>query len=209
MKLIGTRSLLGAAAMVIVGIVVSMMANHYFTSGTGEEALTTSRWWWEIVLNLQILCAAFIWFAHTEQVKSATGWRHAVTLLQMLSSLMAVLLPIWIALFAITLGWFEVRPGLEIINQAFFLCLGLWVSARILIWAIKCWGKKRLLLPKHIEEGRWHLVLLGVSPLIAVLVLTAVEMSRGGFQHYIYAPFLLYIQAAVPYLQVSFRLEKT
>ncbi len=205
MRFVGNRALLGAAAMVIVGIVLSMLASDYI-EGLGEAGgLTTSRWWWEIVLNSQILCAAFIWFTHIDKVKASSGWRCAVSLLQLLFGLLAILLPVWIALAGILFGWFKTGPTLETMNVTIFVCLSLWALAWLMLWGVESFGRRRLVLPWFLMLGRWHVALLGISPLMLAILISVVEAMRGGYQHYIYAPFLFYLQGAVPYLAASFR----
>lgn len=202
MRFVGNRALLGAAAMIIVGIVLSMMSSNFFAD---DDGLIRSRWWWEIVLNSQILCAAFIWFTHIEKVKASTGWRALVSLLQLLFSLLAVLLPVWIALAGILFGWFKMGPSLMTLNLTIHVCLTVWVLAWLMIWAIECIGRRRVVVPWFLTRGRWYYGLLGVSPTLLAILLTVEEVMRGGYLHYIYAPFLFYMQGAVPYLLVSFR----
>ncbi len=205
MRFVGNRALLGAAAMVIVGLVLSMLASDYI-SGLGQaEGLTTSRWWWEIVLNSQILCAAFIWFTHIDKVKASSGWRMVVSLLQLLSGLVAVLLPLWIALAGILFGWFKTGPSLKALNLTIFVCLSVWAVAWLVMWTLECVGRRRLVLPWFLTRGRWYKIILGVSPILLAILLSVEEIMRGGYLHYIYAPFLFYLQGAVPYFIVSFR----
>ncbi|SDE69722.1 hypothetical protein [Kordiimonas lacus] len=205
MRFVGNRALLGAAAMIIVGIVLSMLASDY-VSGRGEaEGLTTSRWWWEIVLNSQILCAAFIWFTHIEKVKASTGWRALFSALQLLSGLVAVLVPVWIALAGILLDWFKTGPSMQELNATFYVCLAVWGLSWLAMWTVECIGRRRFVLPSFLAMGRWYYILIGISPMVLAVLLTIVETMRGGNQHYVYAPFLFYLQGAVPYLMASQR----
>lgn len=207
MRLTSNRALLGAIAMILVGIVLSMMSGNYITR-LEADGLTRSRWWWELVLNSQILCAAFIWFSHIDRVKAAGERIWLVRFLQMIFGMIAVLLPVWIAVAAAVFGWFEARPDRQTIDDVFLVCISVWFGVAFIMWLLECKAHRRWIRPWFARRRYWHLAPIATLPTVAAVALTVVELVRGGTQHYIYIPFLLYLQGAVPYVVQSIRFKR-
>lgn len=205
-KVSSDRAILTAIAMLITGSILSSMSMSFLDS-MRDAGLSRSRLWWEIVLNLQILCGALVWFSFIERIKAATGARYYVRCLQFLVALVATLLPVEIGLAGAALGWFENKPDLVDLNWMILICL--------VMWGI---GMSVPIIAQRLAEGRWRLppfftglslprLLLRLSPLFAVITLVIVEEYRGGEMHYYYGPFLLYLQGALSYLLRAIRLE--
>lgn len=204
MRFAANRAILGAIALIVVGVVVSMMSSNYVLRDEAEFGLIRSRWWWELVLNSQILCAAFIWFTHIDKVKAAQGARFWARLLQMLAGLVAVLLPVWVAIIAAMAGWFEERPSMKSVDLLITAVLAAWAVAVLILWAVNGRASGTIRPTRVFKRfGRWRV--LGFLPSILALLLVVVESRRGGVMHYMYGPFLLYLQGAMPYLARSFR----
>ncbi|NVJ97203.1 MAG: hypothetical protein HWE25_03565 [Alphaproteobacteria bacterium] len=207
MRFVGNRALFGAAAMIAVGIILSMMASYYFANGSEDEGITRSRWWWEIVLNVEILSVAFIWFTHIDRVKAASGWQAAVRLLQMGGGIVAVLLPVWVALAAAQLGWFESRPPVSYINMVVMICLAAWMFVWLAVLAVQTIMAKQLAMPWFMRTDILWRRVVRISPMLLAFILIGIETNNGGVAHYIYCPFLFYLQGAMPYLARGVRFD--
>ncbi|WP_025896299.1 hypothetical protein [Kordiimonas gwangyangensis] len=121
-KLSHDRAILTAIAMLITGCILSSMSISFFDS-MKNAGLSRSRLWWEIVLNLQILCGALVWFSFVERIKAATGARYYIRCAQFFVALVAVLLPVEIGLAGAAIGWFEDKPDLAELNWMILACL--------------------------------------------------------------------------------------
>ena len=205
-KLSHDRVILTAIAMLITGCILSSMSISLLDS-MKNAGLSRSRLWWEIVLNLQILCGALVWFSFVERIKAATGARYYIRCAQFFVALVAVLLPAEIGLAGVAIGWFEDKPDLVELNWMILACLVLWFM-----------GMALPILAQRITEGRWRVplffrglgparILLRLSPLLIAVALTIFEETRGGELHYYYSPFLLYLQGALSYLLRAIRIE--
>ncbi len=205
-KLSNDRAILTAIAMLITGSILSSMSISFLDS-MRDAGLSRSRLWWEIVLNLQILCGALVWFSFIERIKAATGRRYYLRCAQFFVALVATLLPVEIGLAGAAMGWFENKPDLVDLNRMFLACLVLW-------WM----GLALPIITQRLTEGRWRVpaffagiglprILLRLSPLLAAILLAVTEEYRGGELHYYYTPFLLYLQGALAYLVRAVRID--
>jgi len=205
-KVSSDRAILTAIAMLITGGILSSMSMSFLDS-MRDAGLSRSRLWWEIVLNLQILSGALVWFSFVERIKIATGARYYVRCAQFFVALVATLLPVEIGLAGAALGWFENKPDLVDLNWLILICLVLWAM-----------GMSLPVLVQRVAEGRWRVppffaglglsrILLRLSPLLAAILLAVVEVYRGGELHYYYGPILLYLQGALSYLLRAIRIE--
>jgi hypothetical protein len=205
-KVSSDRAILTAIAMLITGSILSSMSMSFLDS-MRDAGLSRSRLWWEIVLNLQILCGALVWFSFVERLKTATGTRYYVRCLQFFVALVATLLPVEIGLAGAALGWFENKPDLVDLNWLILICLIMWGM-----------GMSIPIIGQRLLEGRWRMppffaglslprVLLRLAPFLVAITLTVVEEYRGGELHYYYGPFLLYLQGALSYMLRAIRFE--
>ncbi|WP_262689931.1 hypothetical protein [Kordiimonas aestuarii] len=205
-KVSNDRAILTAIAMLITGCILSSMSISFFDS-MRDAGLSRSRLWWEIVLNLQILCGALVWFSFVERIKSASGARYYLRCSQFFVALVATLLPVEIGLAGAAIGWFENKPDIADLNWMILVCLLMWFT-----------GMAIPLVTQRLTQGRWRVppffkdvdlprILLRLSPVLAAIVLTIIEVSRGGELHYYYSPFLLYLQGALSYLLRALRFE--
>lgn len=193
--------------MIIVGIVLSMMSSHYITSDAGDDGLIRSRWWWEIVLNSQILCVAFMWFTHIDRIKSAEGGMAIVKGFQLFAALVAILLPVWVALVAIAMDWFKTTPPLDSVHRMIVVALSAWALAWVANLLVTSLLLRKPVRPWFMRIPSWGGRMVCILPLLAAVILVFVEYSRGGQLHYMYCPFLFFLQGAVPYLAKSVRFD--
>ncbi len=190
--------------MLLTGCVLTSMSGAYFTTLT-DVGFSRSRLWWEIVLNVEILCAALVWFSFVERIKAAEGRRYYVLLAQCFVAMFASLLPVWIALAGALLGWFTKRPELAAINWLVVVCLGLWGAGMALPLCVQFFLRRSWQLPPFLRGVTPAGMVLRLSPLLLTLALVWWQESVGGYLHYIYAPILLYTQGSLSYLMRSFR----
>jgi len=192
---------MGGTALILVGAILTSMLQFYFADGYPAQGIVRSRWWWEIVLNIQILAVAFMWFCYVDRVADATGVRKRVMRLQMYFGLAVVLVPLWMALLSAYLNWFVVRPPIEIIDL--FMCglLGVWgliaLLPRLMILNSKSSQYQGVTLLSLLKPRAWYLL----TPLYVLIAIWVVWAIADNIIHYQYTPLLLYIQAAVPYFE--------
>ena len=195
-----SRALFGAFALIITGAILSSMAHQYFAGQYTGEAIVRSRSWWEIVLNLQVLCLAFMWFCYADRVRVSDKRRALVMRLRMVFGLVAVSVPFLIAVAAVYFGWFEKRPSVRMVDLIVCYMLFFWgVSACIpKFFALRAQGgslSKREFFHKMRPRSVW-----AVAPAIAGLVVITLDGFWGVSTYYFLIPTLFYLQAAMPFL---------
>lgn len=201
LQLVDGRSLMAAIALMITGVIVAMMVEHYVTAGEADTALTRSRLWWEIVLNLQILSVGMIWFCHSDRISESEGpvRRLHITLCSM--AILSALMPSILGAVSAANNWFEIRPvpssfvGFFVFGVAFWLVTLL--AQIVLSRAHGRFAGKRFR----------HRHLSFYSPAIALGLLALIDASRNGTLWLIMTPVLLYLQGALPYLLKAVRLR--
>lgn len=191
---------MGAAALLIAGAILTSILQLYFSDELSGEGIVRSRWWWEIVMNLQVLCLALMWFCYADRVSDNVGAKKRVMRLRMWLGLLIVLQPFWVALLSAYMNWFVVRPSLEVIDLLIWSMLAVWMLAvyvpRFMIVRARPNRYKGVPATAILKPRAWYYLL----PTYAILVIVAVELQRGGTLHYQSAPFLLYLQGAIPYI---------
>lgn len=192
------RSVMAGCALVTSGIIIALMVRQYHMTSSIDDALIRSRLWWELVLNIQILSAGIIWFAHADAISHNQGKRKRLYIWQCIFSIASVLLPSILALIAVLNNWFEVRPGPEVYWT--FVILG------FLHWA---WGflfvvSKRWRWNASLSEKRKLLRPGEFAPVMILLVVIAVDAPSGGIFWTIATPVFLYLQGAMPYFYRGF-----
>ncbi|WP_417451492.1 hypothetical protein [Kordiimonas sp.] len=202
------RAILTAIAMLITGCILSSMSMSFFQS-LHDVGLSRSRLWWEIVLNLQILCGALVWFSFVERIKSATGHIYYIRVAQFLVALVAVLLPALIGFAGIAMGWFEKRPDIASLNLLIIACLLLWWSGLALPIVVRRLLEGHWEIPPYVRFPGVMSFFVRLWPFLLVIALVLFEQWRGGLTHYIYSPFLLYLQGALTYVIRSVRLVRS
>ncbi|MBO6505283.1 MAG: hypothetical protein JJ850_09810 [Kordiimonadaceae bacterium] len=192
------RSIMAGCALVTSGVIIALMVRQYLTTSSMDDALIRSRLWWEVVLNIQLLSAGIIWFAHSDAISRTEGKRKRIYILQCLFSVLSVLLPSILALISAVNNWFEVRPSPSI----YWMFIGL----GFLHWA---WGfgfvmARRWKLDASSPNKRKLLRPGEFAPFVVLLIIIAIDAPAGGNTWTIATPILLFMQGAMPYFYRGF-----
>ncbi|WP_262694601.1 hypothetical protein [Kordiimonas aquimaris] len=199
MSLHDVRSLFGAIALIITGIILATMLYQYLN--VVEGALSRSRLWWEIVLNVQILSAAMMWFCYSDRIENSTGAVKRLQIIRLWFTIVTVLLPTFFGVAGVGFNWFEYEPSPLLISlfcAAVFLywLLGLWVHMRV---------QKKRSNPNRPASGLFYAATY--SPIILLLLISVFDAPQGGV-FWLYAiPVLTYIQGAMPFIVKAFGLR--
>ncbi len=193
------RSLLGGLSLIVAGIVLSAMSYLYFEQAYTGSGILRARWLWEIILNLQIFCLATMWFCYLERINGPDPIVAVQMRMRLALSLFAVLVPTWIALLSAYLGWFYVLPGKNTIDALLGTMVVFWTFASLMprLWKRRRGAddkRVRLILRRKFHIA-WSLPLIGAGAVIII------DLIRRENTSYLWLPFLLYTQAAVPYIR--------
>ncbi len=198
-KLRDGRALLGAIGVIIVGLIISSMI--YLTFGT-DQNLGRARWWWEIMMNLQTLSCALIWFCFVEKVSSKTGAEKIIMQYRMWMALLLVLTPTWITLYAAYENWFINRPELHELNFIVYSITAAWFVSVMVPRMMKYHKSERtfrtflaLCMPRSYA---W------LVPVLGLVIIGAYSYRSGAVWGYVAAPFLMYFAASIAYLKIAF-----
>lgn len=202
-----SRALFGAIALIVTGAILSSMAHQYFAGQYTDEAIVRSRSWWEVVLNLQVLSLAFMWFCYADRVRVEDRKRALIMRFRMAFGLIAVSVPFFIALTAVYYGWFETRPSMKVVD--------LIVCYMLFFWAFSTVMPKLIALRFQRNESKliavWHKLkprsVLATLPALFGLVIILLDVLNGAGQLYYLLPVLFYLQAAMPFLFKAFAKE--
>lgn len=192
---------MGGVALIIAGAILTSMFQLYLAGEYTGEGIVRSRWWWEIVLNLQILSLALMWFCYVDRISDNVGFKKNLMRLRLAFSLFFVLLPIWLALISASLNWFVVRPPLGTIDKVIIFTVVLWVLAvftpRLLILRTKARKGEPFSFVALFRPPHWY----SVVPTCLLIAFWVIGSVRGVTFKYQYIPFLLYTQSAFPFLE--------
>ncbi len=199
----------GALALVLTGLVLSLQSIlHLHVDYFGREILT-ARWHWEIVLNIQILCFAFMWFSHHNRILFSHGRWRARAILNFIIGFGAVGMPAFLMLMSAFLGWYQNPPGPDVSKYMIAIAATIWLVSNLLVPAIQ----------KTILE-RWKKPTQNDTPDEASLLgrlmfyhwpaaLAAILLLANDFIGYelgfILAPFLCFLHGAIVYYVKAFK----
>ncbi|UTW60103.1 hypothetical protein KFE96_07275 [Kordiimonas sp. SCSIO 12603] len=196
------RGLLGAFGLLLTGVIVSYLVFQYFDFD-GEAAPTTlrSRLQWELILNLQILSLACVWFFFVDYLEGFKGFRRQAMKLRIYLGYIMVLMPLWIVLTAVANNWFVVRATQTeihiLIVVVIFVRLGFGLAIRYYnVLAEK--ANEPADKPVEFKDNYFDYVLyLGGSAFLVWCVYV------DGYWHYVVLPFLFYLKASVAYVRLG------
>ncbi|MFC4347613.1 hypothetical protein ACFO5Q_07115 [Kordiimonas lipolytica] len=198
-----SRALMGGLAMMIIGAILSIMMAFYLLPDIFGEGALVSRWWWEIVLNLQILCLAFMWFSHHNRILYAQGWWRLRAITHFVTGVISVSYPVGIMLIAAYNDWFREGPTP---SQVYLLVLGgiaLWAVGNfivpILVWLMVRSNQKQGNAPAM--KFRPVVWVQAFWPTLAALMVAALVWWRQESSLSTLVPVLLYLQGALPYFR--------
>lgn len=196
--LVDNRSLLGAIALNITGWILAFMLYQYLETPAGTTGLSRSRLVWEIILNLQILSAAFIWFCYSDRIEGSKGQIRQLQIARLWFAMITVLQPTFLGLLGIQQNWFIEPPSTESV-QLFavvvltYWLLGVWLNSLV-------HRKRRTKLPPASLLYR----VLFLSPTLTLFVVTAIDLPLGGQVWLLAIPVLTYLQGSMPYITRAF-----
>lgn len=193
------RALMVAVALIVSGVIISIMMYKYLATTALDDALIRSRLWWEIVLNVQILSAGVVWFSHADAIGTTSGARKRAYIIQCSYTTMAVLLPTIMGFLSIWFNWFEVRPTNTAYWTAYGLGVGFW-SIGPAIRLINSFAKNIPQAKKWRPLGIWDAI-----PVLSLVMIAAYGLLFGDGRTWSAAtPIALYCQSAVPFIFKGF-----
>lgn len=201
MKLVDNRALLGAIALNITGVILTFMLYQYLEASEGARTLTRSRLVWELVLNLQILSAALIWFCYSDRIDGSVGAMKVLQRLRLWFAIVTVLLPTLLGLLGIQQNWFEVQPTADEIRLFAYVVLtywllGVWLNARV-----------RVRRSTQVRKVGWRYRMAFLSPAVLLALVTLVDLPSGGQVWLLAIPLLTYLQGSMPFITKAFGLR--
>lgn len=201
MKLVDNRALLGAIALNITGVILTFMLFQYLEASEGARTLSRSRLVWELVLNLQILSAALIWFCYSDRIDGSVGGMKVLQRLRLWFALVTVLLPTLLGLLGIQQNWFEEQPTAGEVRLFAYIVLtywllGVWLNARV-----------RVRRSTQIRKVGWRYRLGFLCPALLLALTTAVDLPMGGQTWLLAIPLFTYLQGSMPFLTKAFGLR--
>lgn len=201
MRLVDFRALLGAIALNITGAILGFLIYEYMNSTSDEQTFTRSRLAWEIILNLQILSFALMWFCYSDRIEVARGRKRTLQRVRRWFSLTTVLLPAWLGLLGIQQNWFQIRPSDSMLIAISVFVFSYWVVG-IIVNAIVAHRMRQ----KGSAASPIKTILMAL-PLGSLLVIAGVSHLVENSVWLCLIPILVYLQGSMPYLYKAFVLK--
>lgn len=196
------RALLGAIALNITGAILAVMLFQYLGAAEGERVLSRSRLVWEIILNLQILSAALIWFCYSDRIEGSSGQMKWLQHARRWFAMFTVLLPSGLGLLGIQQNWFVEQPSEAAIRLFAYIVLAYWLLGIWLHFLVQ--NRRRTVVRR--ANLRYRLMFLAPSLLLALTI--AVDAPRGGQIWLLAIPVLTYLQGSMPFVSKAFGLRQ-
>lgn len=192
------RALYGAISLFLIGLILSFQSLIYVNMDHYGADLITARWHWEIVLNIQILCFAFIWFSHHNRILFADGWWKVRAILNFLVSFGAVGMPAMLTILGAWNDWYRDPPGQDVTMYMIRIAIYIWVASNILLpLVLKVLSKGvSLRMPGGLTISKAVIAALMVS---LFLLNNSLPLNLG----YYAAPFLCFLHGALTYVEKS------
>ncbi len=200
-SLVDRRSLLGAIALIITGFILSDMLLQYLAAASSSGALSRSRLWWEIVLNLQVLSAAMVWFCYSDRIDGSEGRIKKLQIVRRWFAIITVLLPSMLGLLGIQQNWFVEQPPTSYVWTFACLVMLFWLAGLLVHYMVQ---RTRTNKPK---PASFIYRLLFLLPAISLVIITLLDAPFGGQIWLLAIPILIYIQGAMPFITKAFGLR--
>lgn len=202
-----SRALFGAIALITTGAILSSMAYQYFAGEYTGEALVRSRSFWEVVLNLQILCLAFMWFCYADRIRIADPGRAMVMRLRMGFGLFSVTVPFIVALLGVFLGWFETRPSKQAVDLLICFMMGFWLFSTVVPRLVNMKSRRHAFTAGNIWLALKPRAIWFTFPVLCGCIILILHSVFDVREYYFLLPTLFYLQAAMPFLDKAFGLS--
>lgn len=205
-KLFDARALWGGIAFLMTGCALSTICGLYLYSSIIGENLLKSRMLWEVILNLQILSLALIWFAFDDRIQGAQGRWRVRAVVNFLFCVTVNVVPIGFFFYTTDYSWKGELPDESEIIRIFYIIVFGWAIFEIIVQSGFRLVTGRLLmrsggLPKrsigHFIGNMWPIMLL-----IAILVVAEVSDNRW---FYAIAPFIGYLKGGWDFFRRAYR----
>jgi len=198
------RILLGAFALVLTGMILSVMVYLYISGYYGLAAISLSRWWWEIIMNFQILAIGCIWFCYANLIQDSTPKIACLMRIRFFVALFGIMIPFWIVLVSVIMDWFTQPPPSFVLDYLLAFMLVLWVVSTIIPRVSQLRAYKQdisliSLIPLWNAGKAIHLI--RIAPLFMLLMVVMYDAVMDTSYYYYCMPVLMYLQSAVPYFR--------
>ncbi len=200
-SLVDNRALMGAIALNITGVILAFMLFQYLQATDGARALSRSRLVWEVILNLQILSAALVWFCYSDRIEGSHRQIRWLQHVRRWFAMVTVLLPTGLGLLGIQQNWFLEQPSAATVRLFAFVVLAYWLLG---IWLHFLVQRRR-----RTRRGRAGLKYraLFLLPSISLVLIALVDAPSGGQFWLMAIPVLTYLQGSMPFLTKAFGLR--
>ena len=200
-SLVDHRSLLGAIALIITGFILADMLLLYLAAASGTGALSRSRLWWEIVLNLQILSAAMVWFCYSDRIDGSEGRIKILQIVRRWFAIITVLLPSMLGLVGIQQNWFAEQPPTSFVWSFACMVMLFWLAGLLVHYMVQ---RNRRSKRTPVSFAYRFMFFL---PAISLIIVTLLDAPFGGQTWLLAIPVLTYIQGAMPFITKAFGLR--
>ncbi|WP_262689930.1 hypothetical protein [Kordiimonas aestuarii] len=201
-KIQDSRAFLGALALLIVGVIMAFKVGFFFAPHIFGDGMLTSRWWWEIVLNLQILCLAFMWFCHHDRIVQSKGRWRLRAIINFVVGMISVAYPVMLLVIGAYLDWFRTTPPESSVVALMLVGLALWAVGSLIIpiFTTLLVGHKNVGKAGESLGLRPFAWLTAFWPSCIVMLIIVFEAIRDSEILYMFVPVFMYLQGALPYL---------
>lgn len=200
-RLLDNRALMGAIALNITGVILAFMLFQYLQATDGARALSRSRLVWELIMNLQILSAALIWFCYSDRIEGSNRRIRWLQHARRWFAMITVLLPTGLGLLGIQQNWFVEQPSAATVRLFAFVVLAYWLLG---IWLHFLVQRRRR--TRQERAGLKYRVLF-LLPSISLALITLVDAPSGGQFWLLAIPVLTYLQGSMPFVTKAFGLR--
>ncbi|UTW60102.1 hypothetical protein KFE96_07270 [Kordiimonas sp. SCSIO 12603] len=188
-----------------MSIVGALLSSMFFVHFNDDFGLARARWWWEIMMNLQALSCAFVWFCYVDRLRDLDGNPRPVMKVRMWAALLLTLTPAWVTLYAAYRNWFVERPEMHDLNPIFVLVIVSWIVSILIPRAMYLAGDKTepFSVWKLIKPTRtfWRFLAVIIVVLVGALQLFSLKIA------YMISPFLLFFITSIGYFQAGIGIE--
>lgn len=196
------RALYGAIALTLIGAVLSLQSTLYLNIDNYGVEIIRARWHWEIVLNIQILCFAFIWFSHHNRISYAEGRWKARAIVNFLIGFGAVGMPLFLTILGTYMDWYRSPPEVETAKYMIRVAVYIWFASNFAVPLIQSLmlKKKRAPSTKGLRFG-----LVRHAPAFLAVLFLLMNKHLPHNLGYAVTPFLCFAHGALVYVEKAFR----